>query len=194
MKTYICIIRHGQTEWNNQTRIQGTINNPLNDYGRYQAKTLGKYLKENDSNWDLIVTSPLKRARETAELIASELNNNIPLIVVDEFIEREFGQAEGEIISKELFDFIIRDEIKDMETSVDLQNRVYQATLKLAQDHPNKRILIVAHSHVIKGLLSKLDKKYTFNEQMLNSALNFFTVEDGKINIEGINISTHLDQ
>ena len=193
MKTHICFIRHGQTEWNNQTRIQGTINNPLNEYGIYQAKTLGKYLKANNNNWDLIVTSPLKRAQETAKIINSELNNNIPLIVIDDFIEREFGKAEGEIITNELFDNILRDQIIDMESSSALQNRIYHATLKLAQENPNKNILVVAHSHVIKGLLTKLDKKYTFRSQILNSALNFFTVENGEVVIEDINISTHLD-
>lgn len=193
MKTYLCFIRHGQTEWNNLARIQGTINNPLNDYGRYQAQTLGQYLKANDSNWDLIISSPLIRAVETAQIIKQELGNHIPLIIKNEFIEREFGNAEGQIITKELFDSILKDEIEGIERSTNLQNRIYHATIKLAQEYPNKRILIVAHSHVIKGLLTKLDKKYTFRQQMLNSALNFFTVEDDKIEIERINVSTHLD-
>ena len=65
--------------------------------------------------------------------------------------------------------------------------------IKIAEKYSGKKILIVAHSHVIKGLLTKLDTKYSFNDLMYNSALNFFTYSDNKIKIEGINISTHLD-
>lgn len=193
MKTYLCFIRHGQTDWNNLSRIQGTINNPLNDCGRKQAQTLGQYLKAHDANWDLIVSSPLIRAVETAKIIKQELGQDLPLIIKDEFIEREFGKAEGQFITKELFSKILNDDIKGIETSPRLQNRIYQATLKLALEYPGKRILIVAHSHVIKGLLTKLDSNFTFNTKMANSALNFFTVENGKIAIEGVNIATHLE-
>lgn len=192
MKTHLCFIRHGQTEWNKQVRIQGRINNPLNDNGREQARSLGQYLKTNNPNWDLIVSSPLLRAYETAQIIQKELNPNIPLITNDNFIEREFGKAEGENITKPLFDLIVKDEIEGLEKTKVIQNRVYNAVLELAEKYPGKKILIVAHSHVIKGLLTKLEKKYSFNDQMLNSALNFFTVENKQITIEGINISTHL--
>jgi broad specificity phosphatase PhoE len=193
MKTYICFIRHGQTEWNNQTRIQGTVNNPLNDNGRRQAQMLGKYLKENNHNWDTIICSPLVRAHETAQIIANELDLNIPLIVDHAFTEREFGNAEGETITKELFNKIIANDIINLEKTPDLQKRVYEATIRIGEAFKGQRILIVAHSHVIKGLLTKLDQRYSFNDQMLNSALNYFIYEDGQIEIERINVSTHLN-
>ena len=193
MKTTICFVRHGQTEWNKQTRIQGRIDNPLNDTGRKQALDLGNYLKEHNNDWDLIIASPLIRAYETAQIIQKALDSNIPLVVDKELVEREFGDCEGALITKELFVDICNDNINNLEKSYDLQNRVYNATVRIAKTYLGKKILIVAHSHVIKGLLTKLDKKYTFNDAMYNSALNFFTYENEEITIDGINISTHLN-
>lgn len=193
MKTTLCFVRHGQTEWNNQKRIQGRVNNPLNDNGKNQAKDLGNYLKENNSDWDLIVSSPLSRAYETAEIIHDILDMNTPIITENDFMEREFGDCEGASITKELFVDIVADNINNMETSKEIQNRVYNATIRIANKYLGKKILIVAHSHVIKGLLTKLDSKYSFNDLMYNSALNFFTYDNEKITIDGINISTHLE-
>lgn len=193
MKTTICFVRHGQTEWNKQTRIQGRIDNPLNDTGRKQALDLGNYLNEHNNDWDLIIASPLIRAYETAQIIQKSLGSNIPLVVDKELVEREFGDCEGALITKELFVDICNDNINNLEKSYDLQNRVYNATVRIAKTYLGKKILIVAHSHVIKGLLTKLDKKYTFNDAMYNSALNFFTYENEEITIDGINISTHLN-
>ena len=48
METIICLIRHGQTDWNKQKRIQGRINNQLNDTGKTQVQEVGRILKEQD--------------------------------------------------------------------------------------------------------------------------------------------------
>ena len=192
MTTSICIIRHGQTDWNKSTLIQGTVNNRLNENGRDQAHAIGKYLKENDTNWDVIIASPLARAYETASIIRDHLDTGIELIADEDFVEREFGEAEGKKIEPVLFNKIIADEIPGLEKSHDLQNRVHKGVLKIAKLYPGKRVLIVAHSHVIKGLLTKLDKKYSFNDEMINSALNFFTVDNETITINAINQKVHL--
>ncbi|MDV2888482.1 histidine phosphatase family protein, partial [Alkalihalophilus pseudofirmus] len=64
---------------------------PLNAKGIQQAKESGQFLKHSD--WDVIITSPLKRARRTAEIINESLN--IPLVEMDDFKEKYFGDAEG---------------------------------------------------------------------------------------------------
>ena len=74
METKICLIRHGQTDWNNQKLIQGRIDNPLNETGKIQLQEVGKFLKENDNNWDVIIASPLTRAIESAQIVKNELN------------------------------------------------------------------------------------------------------------------------
>lgn len=82
----VYFVRHGETEWNRLGLGQGAENDiELNDTGRSQAMKLGNYLKNNrlDKPFDIIISSPLKRALETAQIIAKIINfdiNNIQLI------------------------------------------------------------------------------------------------------------------
>ena len=72
METIICLIRHGQTDWNKQKKIQGRINNQLNATGKAQVQEVGRILKEQDPFWDIIIASPLDRAIDSAKIIAKE--------------------------------------------------------------------------------------------------------------------------
>ena len=67
--TTICLVRHGQTDWNALGKLQGQTDIPLNELGKIQARQCGEFLSEED--WDVIISSPLKRARETAEIISN---------------------------------------------------------------------------------------------------------------------------
>lgn len=89
MKLYI--IRHGQTDWNIQGKIQGQTDTVLNETGIKQAQIA----KENLANteFDLVICSPLKRAKQTAEIILKE--RNIPVIFDDRLKETYFGKLEG---------------------------------------------------------------------------------------------------
>ncbi|MTA30323.1 MAG: histidine phosphatase family protein, partial [Actinobacteria bacterium] len=71
MSTIIGLLRHGQTDWNVDMRLQGVSDIPLNDYGREQANTAAEVL--SSSTWEMIVSSPLSRALETANIVASKL-------------------------------------------------------------------------------------------------------------------------
>lgn len=66
--TTFALVRHGQTDWNAQRRLQGSTDIPLNDVGRGQARAAVAVLSGYE--WDAIVSSPLSRAAETADLIA----------------------------------------------------------------------------------------------------------------------------
>ena len=87
----ILVIRHGQTDWNALGKLQGKTDIQLNDIGRQQAKETIKLIK--DENIDVIITSPLKRAKETAEII----NKNFEVTIIEDnrLIERGFGKNEG---------------------------------------------------------------------------------------------------
>ena len=74
MKLYI--IRHGQTDWNLARKLQGCTDIPLNEHGRYVAELTREGLK--DVPFDVAFTSPLSRAKETAEIILKD--RNIPII------------------------------------------------------------------------------------------------------------------
>ena len=187
MRTIFGFVRHGQTNWNYEGRIQGTINNPLNEEGIKQAHQLGQFLSEHDCDWNLIFTSPLQRAKSTAEILSGYLPK-VPLYVNPHFIEREFGDAEGCLINKELFDHIVADEVPGLEASCILQKRIENAVKELAREHEGKRILVVAHSHVIKGLLTKIDPKYTFRDRMENGSITYFVVEGGEVQILALNV------
>lgn len=89
--TAVCLVRHGETDWNLQQKCQGKTDIPLNTTGERQARETGEYVK--DFSWDIIVTSPLKRAKRTAEIINEYLH--LPIVEMDDFKERDYGDAEG---------------------------------------------------------------------------------------------------
>lgn len=90
MRLYL--IRHGETDWNRQRRLQGHSDIPLNEAGRQEARAAGERLKK--IHLDCAFTSPLKRARETAQLVLG--GREIPLYEDARIREIGFGVAEGE--------------------------------------------------------------------------------------------------
>lgn len=181
MKTTICVVRHGQTDWNFKKLIQGRLNNPLNDTGRSQVKQTGLVLKEHDPHWDLIISSPLDRAYESGKIIAKEIGYDKEIIIDNEVIEREFGSAEGQNITPEIYQRIIKDDVEGLEKSHDLQNRAYNAIINIAKKYPGKKVLITSHSHFIKGLFTKLSNEFTFLSMLDNASLNYVIVENDKV-------------
>ncbi len=89
MRLYI--IRHGETDWNKQRKVQGFSDIPLNEYGRHLARQTAEGMKEIP--FDLAYTSPLARAKETAEIILE--GRNVPLFESLGIKEMGFGAYEG---------------------------------------------------------------------------------------------------
>lgn len=179
--TTICLVRHGQTNWNKQFLIQGRENIPLNEEGILQAHNTANLLFENDPNWDVIISSPLIRAVTTADIIKEKLNIKSPIIIDPNVIEREFGAAEGLTISTEVYDRINSDNYENLETCADLQHRSMNAVMNLINNFPNQKILIVTHSHFIKGLLTQVDSNFTWTSTLKNASINYVYFEDNKI-------------
>ncbi len=94
-KKRILMVRHGKTEWNKQARFQGKTDIPLDGDGHAQARLLAARL--GSWNPEIIFSSPLQRARETAEAIASEHENLSP-VLLDGLSEMCFGVWEGRVI------------------------------------------------------------------------------------------------
>jgi broad specificity phosphatase PhoE len=86
-------LRHGESVGNAESRWQGQSEYPLTDKGRAQARALADYWKAEGVKFDLAIASPLSRARETAEIIASALN--VPLEYDPIWMERDIGEMEG---------------------------------------------------------------------------------------------------
>lgn len=144
----ILIVRHGETEWNKEKRVMSRFDAPLNENGLLQAEEIrNKLLTEKI---DLIICSPLKRARKTAEII--NRNRNIPIIYEEGFIERNFGTLEGcpieSINFNEYWDYYKNLNDNNVETMKDMFDRVYKTLDKLIKEYNDKTILIVSHGGV----------------------------------------------
>ena len=96
MKIYI--IRHGETALNAKRIMQGRLDEPLNESGRQLAVLTGQAMK--DIRFDFCVSSPLKRAVETAKLVLEHSGNDIPVELDDRLLEIDFGDLEGRMLSE----------------------------------------------------------------------------------------------
>lgn len=184
METIICFVRHGQTNVNHLKRIQGRQNHLLNEIGKEQAKQTGIFLKNNNEQFDYIYCSPLSRAYETACIIKEQIGFEKEIITDESFIERDFGDAEGQPITDEIFKYIINDDVNNLEKSYEIQSRVYNGVVNLYKKHKGNKILIVAHSHTIKAFLTYLDKKRTFLDPLMNCSMSYFKINDDNNNID----------
>lgn len=191
--TELCLVRHGQTDWNRQEIIQGREDNPLNALGRRQAEESAVFLSQEE--WDVIVASPLSRAVDTASYIAEACGMDNEGIVLDErFIEREFGYASGKPV-KGIYEAVQADDrerIPGLESEDEMRSRVLEGMQHLVETHPGKRIIVVCHSHAIKAALSAVDDTYTFRHAMRNACSNYITYEDGRFYVKAVNVADHI--
>lgn len=144
----IYLVRHGQTNWNIQNKLQGSADIPLNNTGIEQANMLKNILK--GISVDFIISSPLKRALTTAEIINSDLH--LPLYMDEALKERSFGELEGVHggeYDKELFwDYYKNHEYKNVEKIQDFFTRIFNFLDNLQKKYADKSILIVTHNGV----------------------------------------------
>lgn len=150
-------IRHGLTEMNVQGVYSGSTETPLTEVGRAQAKAAGQAAK--DLGIDLIVSSPLSRAHETAKIIAKEIGYPVANIHLNEYLkERHFGELEGQKWSPDLD----LDGITDIETVDNLLERAKLA-LEWLETLPADTILVVAHGAIGRALRHHLLKEFPFS-------------------------------
>jgi uncharacterized phosphatase len=146
--TELVLVRHGETEWNRIGRVQGLSDIPLNDTGREQARHAGRRLAAE--RWDAVAASPLRRAAETARIIAAELGLPEPELV-DELVERNYGEGEG--LTGQEIDARFGGVVQARESREQVVERVRPALLALAERHPEGRVLVVSHGGVIGSLV-----------------------------------------
>lgn len=140
----IYFVRHGQTEWNKIGKMQGHIDIQLNDEGREQAKIVKEKL--HDIKFDKVFSSPLKRAKETAEIICDQ-----EIIIDDRLIERFNGELEGKLKSEiEVFpDFNDPNDTRfGIEPLNNFKERIVSFLNEVMKKYKDKNVLVVTHAGV----------------------------------------------
>ena len=172
MKLYI--VRHGETQWNKARKIQGQVDIPLNEFGRTLAKKTAKGLA--DINFDLCYTSPLIRARETAELI-----------LAGEF-RRFFDGPDQYQAPKGGEDF----------AQVKKRTGEFLCELCKKKEFENSNILIATHGAALAGLLNNIKGKslaeYWGEGVHKNCAVTEVEVVDGQPRIISENVVYYDDE
>ena len=190
--TELCLVRHGQTDWNFQEIIQGREDIPLNALGHRQAEESAAFLSQE--SWDVIVASPLSRAVDTARYIAEACGIDEAHIIQDErFIEREFGAASGKPVPGiyEAVQADDQDRVPGLESEDEMRARVLSGMHDLVEAHAGKRVIVVCHSHAIKAALSAIDDTYTFRHAMRNACSNYIE-QDGQFVVKAVNVADHI--
>ncbi len=149
--TTFALVRHGQTDWNAQRRLQGATDIPLNDVGRGQARDAVTVLSGYE--WDAVVSSPLTRAAETAEIIGHGLGLGVARHM-PELTERSFGPAEGMQAGPELEAMRIPGGFRGAESEDQAAARGLAALEALAEEYRGRRVLVVAHGTLLRVSLS----------------------------------------
>ncbi len=144
----ILLTRHGQTDWNVQRRIQGKTDIELNNIGIMQAEETRKKLL--NYNIDYIISSPLKRAKKTAEIIGKD--RNIPIIFDERIEERAFGEFEGKTSKEMDFSLLwnrkVNKKFEKAESVEEVFNRVNNFLENLKKEYPDKTVLLVTHGGI----------------------------------------------
>jgi broad specificity phosphatase PhoE len=143
----------------------------MNDTGIEQVKTAAQAVKRED--WDLILTSPLGRARETASILGERLGFD-QIHELDLLIERSFGEAEGLAYEQWKSKFSNLDEIPGGESRTQLISRSQLLLDTISEQHPGKRVLAVSHGALIRTVLalSSNDSLPKEGERLSNASLN----------------------
>lgn len=144
--TIVILARHGETDWNRAGRWQGWADPPLNDLGREQAAELAERLR--DTPFDAVYTSDLRRAHETAVIVAEP--HGVPVVTDPGLREIDVGSWSG--LTRQEIDEQFGGERTDGETREQHTARVRAAAARLVAAHPDERILLVSHGGTIRAL------------------------------------------
>jgi broad specificity phosphatase PhoE len=146
------LLRHGQTDWNIDLRLQGTTDIAMNQVGIEQVQNAAKHL---DGGWDLILSSPLSRARQTAEIVAEQIG--IESVVIEPLLlERAFGIGEGLTYAEWGEKFAKLDDIPGAESRSNVESRARELLGHIEQNYAGAKVLAVSHGALIRFVLSEV--------------------------------------
>lgn len=205
MKLYL--VRHGETDWNKQKRIQGQVDIPLNAFGRSLAKKTAEGLKSIP--FDVCYSSPLGRAEETARLILN--GRDVPIITDHRIMEMAFGEYEGKCCSKEgwnlprEFEYFFHDPAhfkpaEGGESFEQVQKRAGEFIEELCgkRQYQESNVLITTHGAALAGILNYIRggsiEEYWGIGVHKNCAVTELFAADGRIEILSENVVYYDDK
>lgn len=185
--TLLYLVRHGETDWNLERRIQGSTDIPLNETGREQAARTGALLARR--RFDGIASSPLSRAHETAEIIAKELgmggSNGHRVEVIAQIVERAYGDAEGLTDSELSVRFPDDAPVPGRENRDSVATRAVGALVALAERNPGSSLVVTTHGGVIRAVVDAvaphLPRHHT--TRITNGSIHSFRLVDGGLEL-----------
>lgn len=188
MKTEIWLIRHGETDWNAEQRLQGWRDIALNNIGKAQAKSIQKFLAQHPVNFDAVLSSDLQRAVQTAEIAFEQ--QAYPIEQLPQLRERNYGIYEGrpwqsltQLPGQPAPEINLRNPdllVPEGETLLVFHQRIVDAFNQIAEERPNQKLAIVAHGGVIEMAwrhIQKADLSTPRPYKILNASVNHFAID-----------------
>jgi len=188
--TRVYVVRHGETDWNAQGRIQGHTDIPLNDRGRAQARAAAKHLSQ--CGLDAVFSSDLQRAVETSDIIRSACPTLPTVSRHPELRERDFGPISGRLIAEasKLRDSSVKSEadptewsgVPGVESDGKMADRVWSFVRPAVEAHAGKTVLLVTHGGVLRVMMYRvleIDFGRPWRCVLANAAINLFEVRGG---------------
>lgn len=179
------VVRHGKTGWNDKKRTMGCMDIPLCDEGIEQSKELKDKLEK--INIDLIICSPLTRAKETANIINED--KNVEIKIENKIVERSMGDLEcSNYPSYEENERIwsLEENTDDyyIEPMVNFKNRIYNYLDKLVEQYNDKDVLLVTHGGVTALINcyfnNSLEEGSITNKFLENGVIESYNMKKGK--------------
>jgi probable phosphoglycerate mutase len=165
---HVYLARHGQDQDNANGILNGHRDKPLTQIGKGQAKRVAEKIRARGLEFDAIYSSPLQRAKCTAEIISETLDTTMQVKVLDDLVERDFGVMTGvptgKIADRCSPDILQTEQIcyflspQGAETFPDLLNRANRVLSQVASLHPTSSVLLVTHGDFGKMLYAAFYK------------------------------------
>lgn len=207
MPTTLYLVRHGETEYNRLRLVQGRrIDCSLNETGRMQARALAGRLR--DVRFDAVYASPLRRARETAEIVVAG-RPELSIRLDPDLEEMSWGIYEGEGWTPRIRELLERltarwdqgvfdEPVEGGESILDVQIRALRAMDALLERHPGQTLLVVTHGRFLRVLIASLLETYGLQRmhdiEHANTGVNILIHETNLFRAELLNCTIHLDE
>lgn len=203
--TTLCLIRHGETAWNAEKRLQGHTDIPLNSRGETQARQMAQALKNTGLSFDALYSSDLKRAADTANAIVELFG--LEATINSALRERHFGALQGLSISEAPLAHpslwqahISRDlehELNGGESIIQFAGRVQSVLNDILREHAGKSILIVSHGGTLDMMYRIASQQGLSAERVAsvpNASLNWIVHNGKQWTVERWADTRHLDE